>query len=107
MNRDNVSQSKLRPLLIAIAAGVAVGLTYIPIANASSNPFSAEKLSSGYNLAGHQMSDKADNGKCGTGKCGPDKKDAKNGADKNGDKDKDKDKGKGSDGKCGTGKCGS
>ncbi len=65
-------------------------------ATAETNPFNAEGLSSGYQLAdGHKGAE----GKCGEGKCGGKDKEAKCGEGKcGGDKDK--------EAKCGEGKCG-
>jgi len=84
------TKKSLKPLLIAIGAGVAISLSSIPIANAASNSnnFQTDKLSSGYKLAGSNGGDKAKDGKCGAGKCGAQKQ------------------GKAKDGKCGAGKCG-
>ena len=68
---------------LAAALGAAFLVTAIaPLASASSNPFFAQQLSAGYDLANQQ---KTTEGKCGEGSCG---------AGKNGE------------GKCGEGKCG-
>jgi len=101
-NRKVGGRVAIKPLAFIVGAGLAVSLASMPIANASINPFTADNLSSGYNLASGHMDnpdktngntasgDKAKDGKCGAGKCGGDKK--------GGDKAK--------DGKCGAGKCG-
>lgn len=69
---------------LSIALGAAFLATSItPLASADVNPFSAQPLSSGYDLANFA---KDTEGKCGEGKCGGDKAD--------------------SEGKCGEGKCG-
>jgi len=90
------------------AAGVALltGLAMMPVANAAShNPFAAQDLTSGYQVAGN---DKGEEGKCGEAKCGADKRakadgegkcgEAKCGADKKAKAD--------GEGKCGEAKCG-
>ncbi len=89
-------QSKIKPMLVAVGAGMALSLASITSVQAASSNFSTDKLSSGYNIAGNHGGDKADGHKCGHGKCGHDKKNGhdKNGHDKNGG------------GKCGHGKCG-
>ncbi len=56
-------------------------------AHAADNPFQAQALKSGYQVA--QADTKTRDGKCGEGKCGGDKKSTK-----------------GQEGKCGEGKCG-
>ena len=76
-----MAQSK-KPLAVALGAAFLAG-TIAPIASAEVNPFSAQHLSGGYDLANY---DKHGEGKCGEGKCGGDK--AKG------------------EGKCGEGKCG-
>ncbi len=85
----------------AIVAGAAMATTLalsINAAQAGENPFQANQLSSGY-----QVADNAE-GKCGEGKCGENKaKEGKCGEGKCGEnKAKHKDK----EGKCGEGKCG-
>lgn len=69
--------------LLSVALGSAfAAATLMPVAHAA-NPFSADTLQNGYQVA--QADIKAKDGKCGEGKCGADKK---------------------KDGKCGEGKCG-
>ena len=73
----------IKPLATAICTGflaTALGQT----AGATGNPFAADLLDSGYQLA---AAEKADEGKCGEGKCGGEKKAV-------------------GEGKCGEGKCG-
>ncbi len=89
-----------QPLLNAAVGAAFAAATLMPVAHAA-NPFAADTLQSGYQVA--QADTKAQDGKCGEGKCGADKKkDGKCGEGKCGaQKDKKK------DGKCGEGKCGS
>lgn len=89
------------------SAFAAVALT--PVAHAADNPFAANQLSAGYQLA--QADTKGKEGKCGEAKCGAEKKakDAKCGADKKTDAKCGADKkpaDKKADGKCGEAKCG-
>jgi len=98
---------------LAVGAAFVASAALSPAAFAADNPFSVQKLDTGYKLAaadekkmeGKCGGDKAKDAKCGgdkkkDAKCGGDKaKDAKCGAEKKaGDKKK--------DGKCGEGKCG-
>jgi uncharacterized low-complexity protein len=93
---------------LAAAFGAAFLVTAIaPLASAEANPFAANQLSSGYDLAnygGHE-------GKCGEGKCGESDekatKEGKCGEGKCGEKAEKAEKGeKAKEGKCGEGKCG-
>lgn len=97
---------------VAVSALVLGSLSTLSL-SANANPFSAEQLNAGYQLASAEASCGADKakeakcgedkakdkeakcgeGKCGEGKCGGGKKDAK-------DKEKTK------EAKCGEGKCG-
>lgn len=113
-----------KQIITSIALGSAVAFTSMGVSAASAeNPFSAVKLSSGYQLA--EADDKMKEGKCGEGKssdgkCGGDKSmhgaadkkaDGKCGGEKccdgncGGAKHMD-DASKKTDGKCGEGKCG-
>lgn len=87
MNMTKVSSLALGSLVLAGAC----------IAKAAQSPFTAESLTTGYQVA---LADKTGEGKCGEGKCG-EKKDGegKCGEGKCGEK-------KDSEGKCGEGKCG-
>ena len=76
-----MAQSK-KPLAAALGAAF-LASTLAPLATAEVNPFSAQQLSGGYDLANY---DKHEEGKCGEGKCGDDKSEG--------------------EGKCGEGKCG-
>lgn len=104
-------KTKLSPLATAIGATMVASLASLPLASASSNPFSMNDLGSGYKVAeqgkcGGDKKGKKD-GNCGgdmkdskdmkDGKCGSKmKKEGKCGGDKKGKKD----------GNCGEGKCG-
>ncbi len=102
MNTKN-QKLKIKPVLAAVGAGIALSLATIPMANAaSSNHFSSEKLASGYNVASnHSNMEKSKDGKCGSGKCGNKAKEGKCGGAKCDHK-----KSKSGGGKCGHGKCG-
>ena len=76
---------KQRNTLIVSLGAALLGTTFV--AQAGSNPFAAQELSSGYSLAAHE---KGHEGACGEGKCGGEMKD----------------QGKDAEGKCGEGKCG-
>jgi len=105
-----------KPLAAALgAAFLATSLS--PLASAETNPFSAQQLSGGYDLANF---DKHAEGKCGDdkaggeGKCGEGKADGDDKADgegkcgegKCGDKKADGEAKADGEGKCGEGKCG-
>jgi uncharacterized low-complexity protein len=114
-----MAQSR-KPLAVALGAAF-LASSIAPMASAEVNPFTAQQLSGGYDLASF---DKHKEGKCGEGKCGEDKdKDkAKGEGSCGGDKAEgegscggDKAEGEGScggdkadkgEGKCGEGKCG-
>ncbi|MDG9922665.1 MULTISPECIES: hypothetical protein [unclassified Pseudomonas] len=72
---------------VAITLGAAL-LSTAFAAQAGSNPFAAQELSSGYSLAAHE---KGHEGSCGEGKCGAEMMGTE----------------KAAEGKCGEGKCGS
>ncbi|MBU1620030.1 MAG: hypothetical protein KJ556_18575 [Gammaproteobacteria bacterium] len=99
---------------VAVSALVLGSLSTLSL-TAHANPFSAEQLNAGYQLASAEASCGADKAKdkeakCGEGKCGEDKakdKEAKCGEGKcGGDKKDGKDKEKTKEAKCGEGKCG-
>ena len=77
-----MSHSK-KPLAMALGAAF-LASAIAPMASAEVNPFSAQQLSGGYDLANYDKH--GGEGKCGEGKCGDEK-------------------GEG-EGKCGEGKCG-
>ena len=79
-----MAQSK-KPLAAALGAAF-LATAISPLASAEVNPFSAQQLSGGYDLANFGGHGKDGEGKCGEGKCGE------------GDKD--------GEGKCGEGKGG-
>lgn len=58
--------------LVSLAVGSAfAAIALSPVANAADNPFGANHLATGYQLA---QADKTKDGKCGEAKCGADKK---------------------------------
>jgi len=76
-----MSKYNLKPLAAAVGAAFMVSVAISPMASAAENPFQANELSSGYNLAdshgegkcGGNMDKAAKEGKCGEGKCGANK----------------------------------
>ena len=88
-----MNKHKTNPLVTAIGSAFVAATALSAVALSSStfaaeNPFQADQLRSGYNLAaGHAE------GKCGEGKCGESKAKAHS-------------EGKCGEGKCGEGKCG-
>jgi uncharacterized low-complexity protein len=92
MNKQNI-----KPLVTAVSAAFLATAAISTPAFAAENPFQADQLRSGYNLAdGHAE------GKCGEGKCGEGKAESegKCGEGKCGEEKAE------SEGKCGEGKCG-
>jgi len=132
--KKQADKSKLKPIAAALGAGIAISLATLPLAQASNNPFNADKMDQGYMLSskdkakhgscggkmknGNGVEGKMKDGKCGTGKCGEGKmKEGKCGEGKcgegkgaHGHPDKAKEgkcgEGKMKEGKCGAGKCG-
>ncbi|TNE83161.1 MAG: hypothetical protein EP334_00815 [Gammaproteobacteria bacterium] len=121
MSTKNISKKNLKPLAAAVGAAFMASVAIAPLASASENPFQANELRSGYNLADSHGEGKcgegrcgeakkaAKEGKCGEGKCGEEKKAAKEGKcgegkAKEGNCGENKPKAK--EGKCGEGKCG-
>lgn len=113
-NFDEVIYMNKQQLLSVAIGSAFAAVTLMPVAHAA-NPFAADTLQNGYQVA--QADAKAKDGKCGEGKCGAEKKkDGKCGEGKCGaDKKKDgkcgegkcgAEKDKKKDGKCGEGKCG-
>lgn len=99
----------IKPIAAALGAAF-LASTLAPAASAASNPFSAQQLSGGYDLASfghHEEGEKKAEGKCGDkkaeGKCGDKKAEGKCGEKKAEGKCGDK---KEAEGKCGEGKCG-
>ena len=93
-----------KPLAVALGAAF-LASAIAPLATAEVNPFSAQQLSGGYDLANFG---KHEEGKCGEGKCGEGKAEGegKCGEDKaEGEGKCGGDKSEG-EGKCGEGKCG-
>jgi len=111
-----MSKTNLKPLAAAVGAAFMASVAISPAASAAENPFQANELRSGYNLADSHGegkcgegrcgdAKKADKeGKCGEGKCGEEKKADKEG--KCGEKKAAEEKPKAKEGKCGEGKCG-
>ena len=64
-----MSQSK-KPLAMALGAAF-LASAIAPMASAEVNPFSAQQLSGGYDLANYDKH--GGEGKCGEGKCGDEK----------------------------------
>ena len=92
-----MTKQSIKPMAAAVSVAFTATLALAPAALANQNPFQADQLSSGYNLASKHAE-----GKCGEGKCGGDKakEEGKCGEGKcGGDKAK-------KEGKCGEGKCG-
>ncbi|MBE0436149.1 MAG: hypothetical protein IBX56_10125 [Methylomicrobium sp.] len=82
-------------LISSLGSAVAVSLLASPLAQASENPFSLQKVTVSTQLA--QAGDKSGEGKCSDGKCGDKMKEGGcSGAMM----------GKSKEGKCGEGKCG-
>lgn len=78
-----MSKQTIKPLSAAVGIAFAATMALSATASAAGNPFQADQLSSGYNLAGDRTEgkcggEKADGeGKCGEGKCGGEKAAAK------------------------------
>jgi uncharacterized low-complexity protein len=89
------------PIAAAVGAAFLASVALAPLAQAAENPFHANSLSGGYNLAEKAMTE----GKCGEGKCGESMKQAHEGKC-GGEKAKTAGEGKCGEGKCGEGKCG-
>lgn len=80
-------RKSFNPFTATIGAAFVASAVSLPLnAAAADNPFVANDIGSGYQLASKDAE-----GKCGEGKCGEGKKDKE---------------GKGGEGKCGEGKCG-
>ena len=103
--REIIMAISKKPLAAALGAAF-LASSIAPIASAEVNPFSAQQLSGGYDLANFG---KDAEGKCGEGKCGEGEKgegekgegEGKCGEGKCGEGEK-----AGGEGKCGEGKCG-
>jgi len=81
-----MTTTRKKHLVTAIGTLAAASFSLSTFANTSDNPFQAEDLGTGYEIAGAE-------GNCGEGRCGN-------------DEEKDKKDDKESEGKCGEGKCG-
>ena len=80
-----MSKQTIKPLSAAVGIAFAATMALSPATSAAGNPFQADQLSSGYDLAGNRAEGKCGEGKCGEGKCGGEKAEG--------------------EGKCGEGKC--
>jgi uncharacterized low-complexity protein len=98
--RKTIMKDSRKPLALALGAAF-LASSVVPVASAAANPFAAQELGSGYNLANFNSHGDGDHeGKCGEGKCGEkDTAEGKCGEGKCGEKDA-------AEGKCGEGKCG-
>lgn len=65
-----MAKKMMTPLAAAVGAAFVATAALAPMASASENPFAAQELTSGYNLAGKDAEGKCGEGKCGEGKCG-------------------------------------
>jgi uncharacterized low-complexity protein len=94
-----------KPLAAALGAAF-LATSIAPLASAEVNPFSAQQLSGGYDLASfdkHGGEGKCGEGKCGEGEGGEKGEEGKCGEGKCGEGEGGE---KGEEGKCGEGKCG-
>ena len=81
-----MTKQSIQPMAAAVGVAFAASMALAPAALATQNPFQADQLSSGYNLARKHVEGKCGGDKAeGEGKCG---------------------EGKQGEGKCGEGKCG-
>jgi uncharacterized low-complexity protein len=119
-----MAQSK-KPIAAALGAAF-LAASVAPLASADSNPFSAQQLSGGYDLANYNSHKEGGcgegkcgakkgegEGKCGEGTCGGEKSEGegkcgegKCGGEKTGAEGKCGGEKTGAEGKCGEGKCG-
>jgi uncharacterized low-complexity protein len=95
-----MNKKTLSPLATAVGAAFIASVSLSPAVSATENPFAAEQLSAGYNLAEKEAEGKCGEGKCGEGKCGAEETDTDEESDTGAEE-----KAEG-EGKCGEGKCG-
>lgn len=96
----------IKPITAAVGAVLLAGMAATSVVNAATtNPFAAQALSSGYEVADNH---KTGEGKCGEGKCGGDSGKKAEGEGKCGEGKCGGDSSKKAEGegKCGEGKCG-
>ena len=103
----------IKPIAAALGAAF-LASSFTPVVSAEANPFSAQQLSGGYDLASYgkdaegKCGDKKAEGSCGDkkaeGSCGDKKAEGKCGEGKCGEGKKAKGEGKCGEGKCGEGK---
>ena len=96
-----MNKKTLSPLVTAVGAAFMASISLSPAASATENPFAAEQLPAGYNLAEKEAEGKCGEGKCGEGKCGA--KETDTDEEESGAGAEEKSEG---EGKCGEGKCG-
>ena len=68
-----MTKQSIKPLAAAMGVAFAATMAMSSITVAAENPFQADQLSSGYNLAGNHAEGKCGEGKCGEGKDSHDK----------------------------------
>ena len=102
-----MTKQSIKPMAAAVGVAFAASMALAPAALANQNPFQADQLSSGYNLASKHVEGKCGGDKAeGEGKCGEGKQgEGKCGEGKCGADDSSDGKAAG-EGKCGEGKCG-
>ncbi|MEM8982918.1 MAG: low-complexity protein [Pseudomonadota bacterium] len=91
-----MSESKIKPVTLALGTALVSTAALIGTAQADANPFVVNALD-----AGHYIGDEAE-GSCGEGKCGESSEDGAEGSCGEGSCGED-----GAEGSCGEGKCGS
>jgi uncharacterized low-complexity protein len=95
-----MSSKTIKPLAGLLGAALLTGAVSTHVNAGTLNPFVADELQSGYNLANFDKHE--GEGKCGEGKCG----EGKAGAEGMHGEGKAQAEGKPAEGKCGEGKCG-
>src|SRR5690606_679792 len=94
-----MNKKSLSPLVTAVGAAFIASVSLSPAVSATENPFAAEQLPAGYNLAEKEAEGKCGEGKCGEGKCGAEETEE----EESGSGTEEKSDG---EGKCGEGTCG-
>jgi len=64
-----MANNTIKPLAAAVGAAF-LATAFLPAASAATNPFAAQELNAGYDLASKGAEGKCGEGKCGEGKCG-------------------------------------
>ena len=70
---NHTKGKSIKPLAATVGAAFLASAALSGAAFAADNPFQADRLSSGYQLADNHSEGKCGEGKCGEGKCGGDK----------------------------------